>query len=115
MSSDADTTRGWGRRAKVFLSPSQKYEIYVRLMREEVTVGAAATEAGVDRSTIVRLRQVARQGALDALSASRPGSSGKSARDVELEQARAEIDRLTRTVTEQAVKLVVLEKKGGSV
>ncbi|WP_174721925.1 hypothetical protein [Actinomyces qiguomingii] len=49
MSSDADTTRGWGRRAKVFLSPWQKYEIYVRLMREEVTVGAAATEAGVDR------------------------------------------------------------------
>jgi len=46
MSSDAGTTRGWGRRAKVFLSPSQKYEIYVRLMREEVTVGAAASEAG---------------------------------------------------------------------
>ncbi len=41
------------------------------------------------------------------------GSSGKSARDVEREQARAEIDRLTRTVTQQAVKLVVLEKKGG--
>ncbi|WP_210729218.1 hypothetical protein [Actinomyces procaprae] len=46
MSSDAGTTRGWGRRAKVFLSPSQKYEFYVRLMREEVTVGAAAAEAG---------------------------------------------------------------------
>ncbi|WP_218937329.1 hypothetical protein [Actinomyces qiguomingii] len=70
MSSDADTTRGWGRRAKVLVSPWQKYEIYVRLMREEVTVGAAATEAGVDRSTIVRLRQVARQGALDAPAAS---------------------------------------------
>ncbi|WP_234415929.1 hypothetical protein [Actinomyces sp. Z16] len=61
----------------------------------------------------MRLRQVARQGVLDALSASRPGSSGKSARDFELEQARAEIDRLTRTVTEQAAGLVVLEKKRG--
>ena len=30
-----------------------------------------------------------------------------------LDQARAEIDRLTRTVTEQAVKLVVLEEKRG--
>lgn len=113
MSSDAGTTKGSGRRTKVFLSPSQKYEIYVRLMRQETTVGAAAAEAGVDRSTIVRMRQVARQGALDALSASRPGSPGKSPRDAELDQARAEIDRLTRTVTEQAVKLVMLEKKGG--
>ena len=77
MSSDAGTTKGSGRRAKVFLSPSQKYEIYVRLVREEVTVGAAAAEAGVDRSTIVRLRQVARQGALDALSASGCGLVGQ--------------------------------------
>ena len=110
--SDADTTKGAGRRAKVFLSPSRKYDIYVQLMRGETTVGAAAAQAGVDRSTIMRLRQVARQGALEALAASRPGASGKPARDVELDQARAEIDRLTRTVTEQAVKLVVLEKKG---
>ena len=111
--SDADTTKGAGRRAKVFLPPSRKYDIYIQLMRGETTVGAAAARAGVDRSAIMRLQQVARQGALEALAASRPGVSGKPARNVELDQARAEIDRLTRTVTEQAVKLVVLEKKGG--
>lgn len=66
----------------------------------------------MDRSTIMRLRQVARQGALEALAASRPGTSGKPARDIELDQARTEIKRLTRTVAEQAVKLVVLEKEG---
>lgn len=49
--SDADTTKGAGRRAKVFLSPSRKYDIYVQLMRGETTVGAAAAQAGVDRST----------------------------------------------------------------
>ena len=111
--SDADTTKGAGRRAKVFLPPSRKYDVYVQLMRGETTVGAAAARAGVDRSAIMRLQQVARQGALEALAASRPGVSGKPARNVELDQARAEIDRLTRTVTEQAVKLVVLEEKRG--
>ncbi|EGF52671.1 conserved domain protein [Actinomyces sp. oral taxon 170 str. F0386] len=97
----------------MFLPPSRKYDIYIQLMRGETTVGAAAARAGVDRSAIMRLQQVARQGALEALAASRPGVSGKPARNVELDQARAEIDRLTRTVTEQAVKLVVLEEKRG--
>ena len=111
--SDAGTTRGAGRRAEVFLSPSRKYDIYVQLMRGETTVGAAAAQAGVDCSTIMRLRQVARQGAVEVLAASRSGVSGEPARNVELDQARAEIDRLTRTVAEQAAGLVVLEEKGG--
>jgi hypothetical protein len=111
--SDAGTMKGAGRRAKVFLSPSRKYDIYIQRMRGETTVGAAAAQAGVDRSTIMRLRQVARQGALEALAASRPGASGKPARDIEPGQARVEIERLTRTVAEQAAGLVVLEKKVG--
>lgn len=68
-------------------------------MRGETSVGAAAAQAGVDRSTIMRLRQVARQGALEVLAASRPGVSGNPTRDVEPDQARAEIKRLARTVT----------------
>jgi len=62
-----------GRRAKRFLSPSQKYEIWVGLLRGEYSTVEAAERAGVDRSTIVKLRAVAKQGALDALAASRPG------------------------------------------
>lgn len=89
--SDAGTMKGAGRRAKVFLSPSRKYDIYIQRMRGETTVGAAAAQAGVDRSTIMRLRQVARQGALEAPAASRPGASGKPARDIEPGQARVEI------------------------
>ena len=50
---------------------------------------------------------------MEALAASRPGVSGKPARNVALDQARAEIARLTRTVSEQAAGLVVLEEKGG--
>ncbi len=74
------------RRAKRFLSPSQKYEIWLQLVRGETTINAAAEAAGVDRSTIMKLRQVAKDGALAALSASKPGV-GKSPRDVELEAA----------------------------
>lgn len=62
-----------GRRSKRFLSPSQKYEIWLGLLRGEFSTVEAAERAGVDRSTVVKLRHVAKQGALDALSASRPG------------------------------------------
>jgi transposase len=62
-----------GRRRKRFLSPSQKYEIWIGLLRGESTISEAADRAGVDRSTVMKLRTVAEQGALEALAASRPG------------------------------------------
>ncbi len=46
-----------------------------------------------------------------ALAASKPGA-GKSARDVELEAANAEIARLAEACKELAVKLMLLEGKG---
>lgn len=100
-------------RAKKFLAPSMKYEIFMQLMRDETTISRAAESAGVDRSVIVKLRQVAKQGAMSALSSSKPGS-GKTVRDIELEEARAEVARLGDTVKELAVKLMLLEGKGGS-
>jgi transposase len=82
-----------GRRPKRFLSPSQKYELWIGLLRGEYTMAEAAERAGVDRSTILKLRTVAKQGALDALAASRPGVKQVGA-DPELVAARAEIARL---------------------
>lgn len=114
MSSN-NTSMSRRRRPKKVLSPSAKYEIWLRLVRGEATIAQAATEAGVDRSTIIRVRQVAKDGALAALAASRPGTPGKSARDVELEEANAEIARLGEAVKELAVKLTLIEGKGGSV
>ena len=49
--------------------------------------------------------------ALDALASARPGRPGKPAEQAELEQARAEIERLRATVTEQAVALHLHEGK----
>jgi transposase len=62
-----------GRRAKRFLSPSQKYELWLQLVTGELSQSEAAERFGVDRSTVMRIRQVANQGALEALAASKPG------------------------------------------
>src|SRR5674536_403079 len=44
------------RRTKRFLSASLKYEIWLRLVRQEVTIAEAAAAEHVDRSTIMRIR-----------------------------------------------------------
>ena len=44
---------------------------------------------------------------------SRPGTPGKSPRDIELEEANAEIARLSEAVKELAVKLTLVEGKDG--
>jgi transposase len=100
-----------GRGAKRFLSPSQKYEIWIGLLRGEYTTIEAAERAGVDRTTIMRVRQVAKQGALEALSASRPGVRA-GAGDPALAEARAEIARLSEALKEMGVRLMLAEGKG---
>ena len=100
-----------GRRRKRFLTPSQKYEIWLQLLRGEATVAAAADAAGVDRSTVMKLREVAKRGALNALAASRPGGRS-SGEDPELVAARAEIARLSEALKEMGVRLMLLEGKG---
>jgi transposase len=104
-----------GRRSKRFLSPSQKYEIWLQLVRREVTIAEAAEAQQVDRSTIVRIGTVAKEGALAALAAlaaSRPGVQARE-RDYELEQAKAEVARLSEACKELAVRLTLVEGKGG--
>jgi transposase len=99
-----------GRRSKRFLTPIQKYEIFLQLVRQEVTMAEAADQAGVDRGVVMRIRAVAKEGALEALSHSRPGAKSK-VRDHELEAARADAHRLGEALKEMAVKLMVVEGK----
>jgi len=110
--SDTDGSTKAKRRSKRFLSPSQKYEIWLQLLRQEVTIAEAATAQQVDRSTIIRIRTVAKEGALAALAASKPGV-GSRQRDYELEQAKAEVARLSEACKELAVRLTLVEGKGG--
>lgn len=109
MSENEPTKR---RRAKRFLTPSQKYEIWLQLVRQEATVAEVASAQQVDRSTIMRIRQVAKDGALAALAASKPGVQARH-RDYELEAAKAEIARLSEACKELAVKLTLVEGKDG--
>jgi transposase len=97
-----------GRRAKRFLTPVQKYEVWLQLVRGETTIGEAADRLGVDRSTIMRLRTVAKDGALVE---SKPGVQ-QARRDLELEAARAEAARLGEALKELAVRLLLVEGKG---
>ena len=83
------------------MSPSQKYEIWLQLVRQETTISEAADRLEVNRSTIMRIREVARQGALEALATSKPGTQ-PTRRDLELEAARAEAARLGETLKELA-------------
>jgi len=100
------------RRQRRLLSPSQKYEMYVAVLTGQCTQREAAERWRVDRSTVTMVCRTAKQGALEALSA-RPGRPGKSAEQVELEEARAEAERLRATVAEQAVALHLHEGKLG--
>ena len=100
-----------GPKSRKRLAPSEKYEAYVQVLTQQATQREAADKWGLDRSTIVAICRTAKQGALDALSAARPGRPGKSAEQAELEQARAEIERLRATVTEQAVALHLQQGK----
>lgn len=113
MSDPQSSGNGTGRRrSKRFLSPSEKYEIWLSLVRGEYTIAAAAERSGVDRSTIMKLRSVARQGALDALAASKPGVKGSRGPDPELAAANAEIARLSEALKEMGVRLMLAEGKG---
>ena len=112
MSDNEGTATGRKRRSKRFLTPSQKYESWLQLVRQEATIAEAATAAQVDRSTIMRIRTVAKEGALAALAASKPGVGAKE-RDYELEQAKAEVARLSEACKELAVRLTLVEGKGG--
>ena len=53
-------TVGSTRRAKRLLSAEQKYEIWLKILTGEVTTNEAAAQAGVDRSTVLKLRKGSR-------------------------------------------------------
>jgi transposase-like protein len=99
-----------GGRRKRPLSAEEKYQIWQQLLTRELSQRQAAERWNVDPTTIMRIRRVARAGALSALAQSRPGVR-RGVEDAELAAARAEIGRLEETVKEQAIELVVLRGK----
>jgi transposase len=99
------------RKRKRFLSAEQKYELWLKVLAGGLTTQQAALEAGVDRSTIMTVRQVARDGAIAALQASRPGRRADAAELSESARLRAEHARLQATIVELSIELVALRGK----
>jgi transposase len=99
-----------GRRPKRFLTPAEKYQAFIQVLSGEMSVAHCAEHWGVDRSTIMKAREVAKQGALAALAASKPGIRADGV-DHELLAARHEIARLSEALKEMAVKVTLLEGK----
>jgi transposase len=109
MSSQADG-KSRSRRSRP-LSAEEKYQIWQQLLTRELSQRQAAERYDVDPTTIMRIRRVGREGALQALAQSKPGRQNASVEDLELRAARAEIARLEETVKEQAIELVALRGK----
>ena len=100
------------RRAKRLLSAEQKYDLWLRMLTGQITTVAAAAEAGVDPTTIMTLRKDAKDGAIAALQASRPGRARVDRAELsELARLRADNTRLASTIVEQAIELAALRGK----
>ena len=80
------------------LSAEEKLQIWLQLLSGEATQRQAAERWNVDPTTIMRIRRVARAGALSALAQSRPGVRPGGGEDAE-------------PVKEQAIELVALRGK----
>ncbi len=98
-------------RPKRFLSAEEKYELWLKLVTGELTSVQAAALAGVDRATIMRLRKTAKDGAIAALQAARPGRRQDGGDTGELARLQAENARLQATVVELSIELVALRGK----
>jgi transposase-like protein len=94
------------------LAPSEKYEVFTSVLTNSATQAELAEKHKIDRSTIRSICQTAKQGALDALAAAVPGRRGKTAEQLELEQARDRIAALEATGCAQAKKQHLIEGKG---
>jgi transposase-like protein len=86
------------------LSPQEKWEVFLEVASQQLTQADAARKWGVDVSTVIRIRQLAKDAALAAFAASKPGRM-PSPEQAELEAALAENDRLSEALKELAVEL----------
>lgn len=110
MAAASEGSKG-GRRRR--LTPQEKYQVWQEVVAGQGTQREIADRWGIDRTTVVKIVKLAKQGALERLALSKPGRPSKSSAELALEEAQAEIARLKETVTEQAVELHLHRGKGG--
>ena len=92
------------RRKRRQLSPEEKWEVFLEVTSQQLSQADAARKWNVDVSTVIRIRQLAKDAALAAFAAAKPGRM-PSPEQVELETALQENDRLLEALKELAVEL----------
>jgi transposase len=100
-----------GRRRRRLTVP-ERYQVFLDVVSGQGSQRDVADKWRIDRSTVVHVCKVAKQGALDALAANRPGRPGKTAAEVALDDALVEVARLRETITEQAIELHLVRGQG---
>jgi transposase len=84
-------------RRKKPLTAEQKCELWTALVRGDATQRQLADRSGVDRTTVAKVADVAKHGALSALTASKPGRpTADDPHEQELREHREEIARPVR-------------------
>lgn len=96
-----------GRRKGRQLTPEEKWEVFLEVTSQELTQADAARKWQVGVSTIIKVRRLARDAALAAFAASKPGRP-RSSFEVDLEVERAENARLSEALKEMAVELTLV-------
>jgi transposase len=95
------------------LSPEEKWELFLEVTSQELSQADAARKWNVDVSTVIRLRALAKDAALAAFAAAKPGRM-PSPEQVELEEALVENDRLSEALKELAVELTLFRGRSRS-
>lgn len=92
------------------LSPEEKWQVFLEVTSQEVTQSDAARKWGVDVSTVIKLRKMAKDASLAAYAASKPGRARPVDRAV-VDELRLENARLTEAVKELAIELSLVRGK----
>jgi len=92
------------------LTPEEKWQVFLEVTSGELTQTDAARKWGVDVSTVIKLRKLAKDGALSAFAASKPGRRRPTDPRV-VDELESENTRLTEAVKELAIELSLIRGK----
>jgi transposase len=86
------------------LTPEEKWQLFLDVTSQQLTQADAARKYGVDVSVVIRVRKLAKDAALAAFAASKPGRVPLP-QEAELDLLRRDNDRLSEALKELAVEL----------
>ncbi len=98
-----------GRRRRQ-LSPEEKWQVFLEVTSQQLSQADAARKWGVDVSVVIKLRKLAKDAALAAFAASKPGRIA-SPEEAEIEALRADNARLSEALKELAIELTLTRGK----